>query len=84
MQVRDGLRVNPTLDSLPSPFHANETCLAKFLHMMRDRGSHDIEVFAQLSDTGTSLRLGVGVDAGHRSRFAAGDQAHEKSQPIRI
>ena len=52
--------------------------------MMRDRGSHNIEVFAELSDTGTSLRLGVGADAGHRSRLAAGDQAHEKSQAVRI
>ena len=84
LQVRYGLRVNPTLDSLPPPFHANEACLAKFFHMMRDRGSHDVEVLAELPDTGTSLRRRVGADAGDRARLAAGDQAHKKSQAVRI
>jgi hypothetical protein len=52
--------------------------------MMRDRGSHYIEILAELSDAGTSRRRGVGADAGHRSRLAAGDQPHKKSQPVRI
>ena len=52
--------------------------------MMRDCGSHDIEVLAEFSDTGTTLRRRVGADAGDRARLAAGDQAHEKFQAIRI
>ena len=41
-------------------------------------------LLAKLSDTGTSLRRRVGTDAGDRARLAAGDQTHEKSQPVRI
>ena len=84
LQVRNGLRINPTLDSLSPSFHTNKARLAKFLHVMRDRGGRYVKVSAELTDTGTSLRLGVGADAGHRSRLAAGHQTHKKIQPVRI
>ena len=45
--------------------------------MMRDRGGHDTQVLAELTDTGASLGVGVAFDAGNGSWLTTGDQAQE-------
>jgi hypothetical protein len=65
-----GLRVNPTLDFLPSPLHTDEAGSTKFLYMMRDRGGHNPQILAEFTDTGTSFGLDVAFDAGDRSWLA--------------
>jgi len=83
-QSFQGLRINPALHFLPPPLHANQPGLSKLLDVMGNRRGYNFQILTEFTHTGASRLPCTGINTGDRSRQAAGGQAHENFQAVRV
>ena len=80
LEIFNDIGIDPAFNSLSPPLHSNQTCLAKLLDVMGDRGGDDPQVLAKIADIGTRLR----INAVDRTGIAGGDKTHEDPQAVGV
>ncbi len=83
-QARQGFRFDPAFYFLPSAFHVNKAGPSKFLNMVRNSGSRDSEVLAQIAHASASLRVAEIINRGVNPGLTTREETHKYSEPVRI